>query len=92
VNIDHLKYYCFWCVGDQRWKTTYIEFDLRQHLREKHRMDMVKLPIGRGNMDKRISYAAGHCKRVTISLRENPELRKILVTRKKVGEDSFVYE
>ena len=36
---------------------TCVEFDLRQHLRENHWMDLVKLPIGRGSIPFRIAYA-----------------------------------
>lgn len=36
---------------------TSIEFDLDLHLYEKHRMELVKLPIGKGKMDYRIEYA-----------------------------------
>ena len=73
VNIDHLKYYCFWCIGAQRWQTTYIEFDLGLHMLEQHKLDMVKLPIGRCSMDYRIDYAVEQCKQMTNHLRENPD-------------------
>jgi hypothetical protein len=34
-----------------------IQIDLDKHLLESHRMDLVKLPIGKGNMEYRINYA-----------------------------------
>jgi hypothetical protein len=81
VNIDDLKYYCFWCDGDRNKLTpdqhksvpTYIEFDLALHLFEAHKLAMVKLPIGKGSMDMRIEYAVGHCKAMTLYLRKHPE-------------------
>lgn len=42
---------------------TSIEFDLDLHLYEEHRMELVKLPIGKGNMDTRIRYAIEEGKR-----------------------------
>jgi hypothetical protein len=48
---------------------TYIEFDLDLHLYQNHRMDLVKLPIGRGSLDTRINYAIEEGKRVGINLR-----------------------
>ena len=71
VNIDHLKYYCFLCIGAQRWQTTYIEFDLGLHMMEHHKQEMVKLPIGRGSLDYRIDYAVELCKQMTNHRREN---------------------
>ena len=47
---------------------TYIEFDLDLHLYQNHRMDLVKLPIGRGSLDTRINYAIQECRRVGINL------------------------
>lgn len=78
VNIDDLRYYCFWCPKLRHQQplqqlTTYIEFDLALHMYEHHRMAMVKLPIGRGNMQKRIDYAVEQCKLMTKQLREHPE-------------------
>ena len=77
VNIDDLKYYCFWCPKprniQQQQLTTYIEFDLALHMYEAHRMAMVKLPIGKGNMQIRIDYAVEQCKLMTRQLREHPE-------------------
>lgn len=37
--------------------TTCIEFDLAQHLKEEHWMEMVELPIGKGKMPFRVAYA-----------------------------------
>lgn len=48
---------------------TQIEFDLDLHLYEHHRMELVKLPIGKANIDKRISYAIEDGKRVGTNLR-----------------------
>ena len=48
--------------------TTYIEFDLDLHLYQNHRMDLVKLPIGRGSLDSRINYATEEGKRVRINV------------------------
>jgi len=73
VNIDDLKYYCFWCSGPKKWEITYIEFDLALHILENHRMDTVKVPIGRGNMEKRIDYMIDQCKQLTLLVRANPE-------------------
>jgi hypothetical protein len=78
VNIDHLKYHCFWCIGAQRRQMTYMEFDLGLHMPERHKMDMVKLPIGRGKLDDRIDYAVEQCKGMTICVREHPERREEL--------------
>jgi hypothetical protein len=36
-------------------------------------MAMVKLPIGKGNMQTRIDYAVEQCKLMTRELREHPE-------------------
>jgi hypothetical protein len=47
---------------------TSIEFDLDLHLYEHHRMELVKLLIGKANMDKRISYAIEDGKRVGMNL------------------------
>jgi hypothetical protein len=81
VNIDDLKYYCFWCDGDRNKLTpdqrksvpVYIEFDLALHLFEAHKLAMVKLPIGKGRMDMRIEHDVGHCKAMTLYLRKHPE-------------------
>ena len=74
VNIDYLKYYCFWCNGiDQHKSPTYIEFDLMMHLFESHKMAMVKVPIGKGDMTIRLDYAIDQCKKMTLHLREQPE-------------------
>jgi hypothetical protein len=37
--------------------TTCIELDLELHLHESHRIELVKLPIGKGSLDFRIEYA-----------------------------------
>ncbi len=34
-----------------------IEFDLELHLYEKHRQELVHLPIGKSSIDRRIEYA-----------------------------------
>jgi hypothetical protein len=73
VNIDDLKYYCFWCPRVKQQSPTYIEFDLELHIFEAHRMAMVKLPIGKGNMERRVSYAVNQCKQMTQQLRRHPE-------------------
>ena len=44
------------CIFCYNYKTP-IEFDLGNHLLESHRMDLVKLSIGRGNMEYRINHA-----------------------------------
>ena len=55
---------------------TYVEFDLDLHLYQNHRMDLVKLPIGRGSLDTRINYAIKEGKRIGINLRAlNKETR-----------------
>jgi hypothetical protein len=43
---------------------TCIEFDLELHLYESHRMELVKLPIGKGSLDFRIEYAINEGRRV----------------------------
>ena len=73
VNIDDLKYYCFWCTGKHRQAMTYMEIDLDLHLREYHRMAMVKLAIGRGDINVRIDYAVDQCIQMTLYLRAHPE-------------------
>jgi hypothetical protein len=47
---------------------TSIELDLDFHLYEHHRMELVKLPIGKTSIDKRISYAVKEGKRVGMNL------------------------
>jgi hypothetical protein len=83
VNIDDLKYYCFWCTGIQRQTMTYIVFDLKFHLFENHRMAMVKVPVGKGGgMDARLEYAVDQCKRLTSYVRDensNPEVKAALL-------------
>src|SRR5205823_14048523 len=44
------------CIFCYTYKTP-IEFDLGNHLLEHHRMDLVKLPIGKGDMEYRINHA-----------------------------------
>ena len=53
------------CIFCYSYKTP-IEFDLGNHLLESHRMDLVKLPIGKGSMEYRIIYAIGLCKKEVI--------------------------
>jgi hypothetical protein len=43
---------------------TDTEFDLDLHLYEKHRLRLVKLPIGRGSLNFRIGYAISEGKRL----------------------------
>jgi hypothetical protein len=52
---------------------TYIEFDLALHLYEAHKLAMVKLPIGKANMDVRIAHAVEHCRAMTLYLRKYPD-------------------
>jgi hypothetical protein len=44
------------CIFHCGYKTS-IEFDLALHLQEHHRMDLIKLPIGKGSMEYRADYA-----------------------------------
>jgi hypothetical protein len=44
---------CIFCYSCR----TAIEFDLGNHLLESHRMDLVKLPIGKGDLEYRINHA-----------------------------------
>jgi hypothetical protein len=44
--------------------TTCIEFDLELHLYETHKMELVKLPIGKGSLDFRIEYTIKEGRRV----------------------------
>jgi hypothetical protein len=48
--------------------TTSIQFDLDLHLYEEHRTELVKLPIGKGDMDYRINYAIEEGKRIRDAL------------------------
>ena len=48
--------------------TTSIEFDLGLHLYESHKIELVKLPIGKGSLDFRIEYAINEGKRVGAAL------------------------
>jgi hypothetical protein len=50
---------CIFCNNFQ----TSIEFDLSTHLSDNHRMELVKLPIGKGNMEHRIDCAVEECKK-----------------------------
>jgi|SRR5215212_8470806 len=90
VNIDELKYHCFWCGNSkQRWSTTtYMEFDLDLHLWEKHKLDMVKLSIaGKGrNLNVRIAHAVEQCKTLTKLLRQDP----VTFREKVFGEKTSV--
>lgn len=47
---------------------TCIEFDLGLHLYESHRMELVKIPIGKGSLDFRIEYAINEGRRVGVAL------------------------
>ena len=53
------------CIFCYSYKTP-IEFDLGNHLLERHRMDLVKLPIGKGDMEYRISHSIRLCKKEVI--------------------------
>jgi hypothetical protein len=48
--------------------TTSIEFDLELHLLENHKMELVKLPIGKSSLDFRIEYAINEGRRVGAAL------------------------
>jgi hypothetical protein len=48
--------------------TTSIEFDLELHLLESHKIELVKLPIGKGSLDFRIEYAINEGRRVGAAL------------------------
>lgn len=55
---------------------TSIEFDLDLHLYEKHWTKLVKLPIGKGNIDFRIAYAIKEGKKISNALANlTPERR-----------------
>lgn len=45
--------------------TTCIELDLELHLHESHRIELVKLPIGKGSLDFRIEYGQKSRRSVT---------------------------
>lgn len=47
---------------------TCVEFDLEIHLYEGHRIELVKLPIGKGSFDFRIKYAIDEGRRVGLAL------------------------
>ena len=49
---------------------TCVELDLEIHLYERHRMELVKLPIGKGSLDFRIEYAINEGKRVGAALHQ----------------------
>ena len=49
--------------------TTCIEFDLALHLYESHKIELVKLPVGKGSLDFRIEYAIIEGRRVGAALR-----------------------
>jgi Primase X len=62
---------------------TSIEFDLDIHLYEDHRIELVKLPIGKGNMEYRIKYAIEEGKKIRNALSNlTPKARDSLVTYK----------
>jgi hypothetical protein len=46
---------------------TSIEFDLEMHLYDDHRMELVTLPIGKGDMEYRINYAVEEGKKRIVS-------------------------
>ncbi len=50
------------CIFCNNFRTP-IEFDLGMHLYDNHRMELVKLPIGKGDMEYRIEYAVEECKK-----------------------------
>src|SRR5215208_7202855 len=51
------------CIFCKHYITS-IEFDIDLHLYEYHRMELVTLPIGRGSLDFRISYAIEEGRRI----------------------------
>jgi hypothetical protein len=50
------------CLFCNNFRTS-IELDLRIHLSENHRIELVKLPIGKGDMEYRINYAVEEFKK-----------------------------
>jgi hypothetical protein len=46
-----------------------IEFDLELHLYEKHRQELVRLPIGKSSLDRRIEYAIEEGNRVATMIK-----------------------
>ncbi len=48
---------------------TCIQFDLELHLYESHKMELVRLPIGKGSLNFRIEYAMNEGRRVGDALR-----------------------
>jgi hypothetical protein len=57
INLSPLL--CLWCDYKDP-----IEFDLGNHLLERHKEELLKLPIGKGSMDTRIDYAIQQIKRM----------------------------
>src|SRR5262245_26107746 len=58
---------------------TSIEFDLDLHLYEKHRLELVKLSIGKDNIDFRIVYAIMEGKKISNALANlTPKRRGVL--------------
>lgn len=58
VEINSPMLPCEWCD----YKNV-IEFDLGNHILERHRGELLKLPLGKGTMDTRIDYAVQQIKR-----------------------------
>lgn len=54
------------CIFCNNFRTS-IELDLKIHLYDNHRMELVKLPIGKGSMEHRIDYAVEECKKRIVS-------------------------
>lgn len=48
--------------------TTCIELDLELHLYESHKMELVKIPIGKGSLDFRLEYGINEGRRVGAAL------------------------
>jgi hypothetical protein len=44
--------------------TTSIGFDMELHVYESHKMELVRLPIGKGSLDFRLEYAINEGRRV----------------------------
>ena len=56
-----------YCVFCNNFRTS-IQFDLEMHLYENHKMKLVKLPIGKGNIQHRIDCAVEECKKRIVSI------------------------
>jgi hypothetical protein len=54
------------CLFCNNYRTS-IVFDLGMHLYNNHRMEVFKLTIGKGNMERRIDYVVEECKKRIVS-------------------------